>query len=337
MEELAKSGNHLYIKCFWSILIAGIILLFPQQLHAQEASDTLSNNIVNRVIKRMSSLTLRAQFGTELNTGYKFKEHNGDLYEEGTTQEVFKARMALNVPVVKTKFISLSISPYYANYHLKFNRKEILSESLIMDMNGVHNMWGASANGTFQTKLLGKQVMGNANFAMEGSEYGIERFSGMVVAVVQIKQTRSTSIGIGALWLINTSSTIPIFPVFTLRHKFNEKLSLDLMMPMLHLNYDFNKNNRLSVGMSIDNDHFYIHPGKESLPEVCLYSKSVMTPELVYERTICKQLRLTVRGGAAVSMASRIYNVNNYKEYVEVSQPIGAFLNVGFSYSMFKK
>jgi hypothetical protein len=208
-----------------------------------------------------------------------------------------------------------------------------------MDMNGTHHTWGISMNGNFQTKLFGKQVMGNANMVMEGSEYGIEWFSGMIIAIMQVKQTRSTSIGIGAMYMIGPSSSshIPVFPVFTFQHKFNDRWSLDLMPPIVHLKYAFNEKNRLSIGMSIDGDHFYVHSPKESLSKVYRYSKSVMTPEFVYERTIGKQLRLTARSGISVSMAIRIYNLDNYKEYIRVSQPTGGFINIGFAYSMSKK
>jgi hypothetical protein len=51
---------------------------------------------------------LRTQFGTESNAGYKLKQHNGDLYEKGTIQKVAKIRMALNIPVLKTKFAALN-------------------------------------------------------------------------------------------------------------------------------------------------------------------------------------------------------------------------------------
>jgi hypothetical protein len=300
---------------------------------AQETTDTLSSKATNRVAQILSSLTLRAQFGTESNAGYNLKQHNSDLYEKGTIQEVAKIRMALNIPVLKTKFTTLSISPYYANHHLNFAREEVLSENLLMNMNGVHHTWGISTFGNFHTKLFGKQVAGMVRFAIDGSEFGFERFTCMAVATINVKQTRSTSIGIGVLGLINTSSSIPVFPVFTFRKKFNDQWTLDLMMSQVHLKYTFNERNRLSVGMSIDNGHFYIHPERES----CLYSKSVMNPEFVYERNIGKQLHLTVRSGISVSVVSRIYNPDNYKEYINVSQPGGGFINIGFAYSMFKK
>ncbi|MDR1347853.1 MAG: DUF6268 family outer membrane beta-barrel protein [Prevotellaceae bacterium] len=311
-------------------------LPFPK-LYAQETADTLSSKETNRVDKALSSMTLRVQFGTELNADYKLKPRDGNVYEKGTIRDAAKVRMALNIPVLRAKFATLSVSPYYANYHLKFSREEMLPESPVMDMNGTHHTWGISMNGNFQTKLFGKQVLGNANMVMEGSEYGIEWFSGMIIAVMQVKQTRLTSIGIGVLGLIHTSSSIPVFPVFTFRQKFSDKWALDLMMPRVHLKYTFNEKNRLSVGMSIDGDHFYVHPEKESLSKVYRYSKSVMTPEFVYERTVGKQFRLTVRSGISVSMASRIYNPDNYKEYISVSQPTGGFINIGFAYSMSKK
>jgi hypothetical protein len=181
----AKSNNQVYLKRLGLIYIIGVILSFPRKIQAQ-ATDTLSSKATNRVASILSSLTLRAQFGTESNAGYKLKQHNGDLYGKGTMQEVAKIRMTLNIPVLKTKFTALSISPYYANHHLNFNREEVLSENLLMDMNGVHNTWGISTFGNFHTKLFGKQAAGMARFAIDGSEFGLERFTCMAPDFVNV-------------------------------------------------------------------------------------------------------------------------------------------------------
>jgi hypothetical protein len=332
MEKLTLKNSfnrHLSFGVVYAVLI---ILILPCKLHGQEKTVA----VLNEIQKRQSVImTINTNFDAALNTDYKFKD-KGNIYEKGVIRDITQARLHLSVPVLTDKRFRISLGAHYNFHHLNFESKETPTDGLRLNMGSEHHTWSISTNAFFYTKLFNRSIIGNANIMAECSENGFEKITGIIVGVMQIKQTQSTSIGVGLIALVNTTSPFPIFPIFTYSHKFNKRLSVDVMPPQFHFRYLFSEGNKLSAGMSIDGEHFYVRPQNELLPEVCLYSKSLMKPELVYERKVGKYLNITMKVGASIVMANRLYEKNGSKKYIEISQPVSGFFNIGFSYSIFK-
>lgn len=82
--------------------------------------------------------------------------------------------------------------------------------------------------------------------------------------------TLASSFGIGMIGLINTTSPWPVFPMLVYRHRFDKRWSMEIMPPQFRLTCAVNPSNRITAGLTIDGDRFYVTPRN---PKVCLYSK----------------------------------------------------------------
>ena len=95
-----------------------------------------------------------------------------------------------------------------------------------------------------------------------------QELSGGVLAM-----TEASSFGIGMIGLINTTSPWPVFPMLVYRHRFDKRWSMEIMPPQFRLTCAVNPSNRITAGLTIDGDRFYVTPRNPQLPKVCLYSK----------------------------------------------------------------
>ena len=82
--------------------------------------------------------------------------------------------------------------------------------------------------------------------------------------------TKASSFGIGMIGLINTTSPWPVFPMLVYRHRFDKRWSMEIMPPQFRLTCAVNPSNRITAGLTIDGDRFYVTLRN---PKVCLYSK----------------------------------------------------------------
>lgn len=85
--------------------------------------------------------------------------------------------------------------------------------------------------------------------------------------------TLASSFGIGMIGLINTTSPWPVFPMRVYRHRFDKRWSMEIMPPQFRLTCAVNPSNRITAGLAIDGDRFYVAPRNPQLPKACLYSK----------------------------------------------------------------
>ena len=83
----------------------------------------------------------------------------------------------------------------------------------------------------------------------------------------------ASSFGIGMIGLINTTSPWPVFPMLVYRHRFDKRWSMEIMSPQFRLTCAVNPSNRITAGLAIDGDRFYVTPRNPQLPKACLYSK----------------------------------------------------------------
>lgn len=95
-----------------------------------------------------------------------------------------------------------------------------------------------------------------------------QELSGGVSAV-----TEASSFSIGMIGLINTTSLWPVFPMLVYRYRFDKRWSMEIMPPQFRLTCAVNPSNRITAGLAIDGDRFYVTPRNPQLPKACLYSK----------------------------------------------------------------
>lgn len=259
------------------------------------------------------------------------------IHEQWSQEEASRSKIQLSVPLWTNRHFRLSGGAHYQFYRLDFENETLQSGEKGWNMGDSHHLYGPQLNLFFQGKIAGRSIMGTASVMTDFSEYGFGKVTGFVVAMTPLKQTASTYMGIGLIGLLNTTSPFPLFPIFTLRHKFDDRLSIELMLPLVHLKYAFPRSGTmLSAGMSIDGERFYVRPNQEDLPRTCLYSRSLMKPAVGCTQSIGSQLTLEVKGGVAVPMTSRLYKRSGHDELLEFSKPVRAFFSLGASWRLKK-
>lgn len=291
-------------------------------------------------IAALSSIAGLAQTQSDVNVsegGYGMVKTNISVSADhtwGAVSDGFGARVSYEA--YKNKWITLSANAKYNSVKVDFDEEE-LSEGFSPDaigLNDIHVMAQLGATATARTRLFGKPVMAIAMLNTEWGVGGFERISGTAMALLMLRANRNTQFGIGPLVMINTTSKIPAFLVFVYRHRFNQKLALNLYGGMFGLDYNPNKDNLLSVGADIDVKGFYFKPNNENLPTVCRFTYTSFRPMVKYRLRLRPNLYLDMQGGVALSMSCRVNGKNGTKEYFDCHPKGAPFLQAGISYSL---
>lgn len=284
------------------------------------------------VAEHFKKFPINVRFAQDFVSAGDYKMDYDDYEDEGEINETFKTNLQISMPLYKNKTGYLSIGGF-CNYH----NAEFLPDDVqrgFVDMEKEHYMWGVQSAYVLSTKLKDKQVIGIINLKSEFSESGFERFTGIALGLMQLKRTEISSLHVGAVFLINTSSPWPLFPIVMYRHRLSEKYSFEFLMPRTYINYHISVRKKLSVGFSIDGEHFYITPKCPDLPKTCMYGRSNLRPEIKYEYIPNPLMKFYVKGGASICISSRLYSSSGNTRYVDISQKTSYFLGAGMSYGL---
>ncbi len=288
----------------------------------------------------LSSIAGMAQTQSDVNVskgGYGMVKTNISVsadYTWGAVRDGFGARVSYQA--YKNKWLTLSANVKYNSVKIDFD-EGVLSNDYSSDdvgLNDIHLMAQLGSTITARTKMFGKPLMGIAMLNTEWGISGFERISGTIMGLVMLKANLNTQFGIGPLVMINTTSKIPAFLVFMYRHRFNDKLAVNLYGGMFGLDYNPNRNNLFSVGADIDVKGFYFKPRYETLPEVCRFTYTSFRPMIKYRLRLGQNFYFDAQGGVAITMSCRVNGKNGTKEYIDCNQGPAPFLQAGISYSL---
>lgn len=283
--------------------------------------------------KKMSGINVHVASGYRSGGDYEFTGHS-KLLHSGTASDAYVTNVRLSVPVMKIHSGTLSLSGHYNYMHQEFKPQMPAASAGYVHFDDKHHTWGAAAMYNFRSTLWGKMLMGHAVINAECSRYGFERISGFAAATMLIKRTEYSSFSAGAVLLLNSASRWPLFPFVTYWRKFNDKWQLSLVMPQCHVQYNISQKDKLMLGTTIGGEHYYIRPKHAELPSTCMYSRSYVRPELVYEHSFTPLMRCSVRCGSIFYINGRLNSDSGNRKYVEIEHDASAFVQVAFSYGL---
>lgn len=321
--------------CFLFLLYC---LLYAE---VQGQTDSLGRSVRKYVIRNFPSVrTLDIQYEQNTTSDYSLK-WRGKHFEKGTVGHLSKLKLSSTLPLYKTKRLTIYGNLRYSCYTFNADRPVIAcadESPLFPDRTNDFHYWDISANATYRAQLFKKPVVYTVSVAGDGSERGFEKVKGVLVATLVVKRTPSTVISVGVIALLNTGAVYPVLPVFTFWHKFNySPWVLDIGGPgYAYFRRSFTKKDRFSVGVAMNNEHFYLRMKNGLLPRTCYFSKNELKMGVVYEYQWGKHLCLTGRAGGITSFRSRLFDKKriNRKPYVEYTQHMNAFFNLGISYNL---
>lgn len=201
-------------------------------------------------------------------------------------------------------------------------------------LNGNHTYGSVGFTASAMLPLFGHPlatfVIGNA----EWSSHCFGRISGIVAGVYMFKLDKNTQMGVGPLFLVHTSSKIPVFPVFIIRHKFSERLALNFYGGIFGIELKPTDNDKLVFGADVDTRSFYFKPGVEELPDKCRFTMTLFRPYLKYERRIATNFYGSVQTGVAFKLSGRVTSATKSKRYIDFDEDPAFFLKASVSYSL---
>lgn len=321
------------------ILFSFLLFLFCFPVaDAQEKKDSLgflAKKYIVRNFPRVRTLDVQYEQGTRSDYKLKWK---GKSFEEGRFRNLSKLKLSSTWPVYKAKHLTVYTNFRYNYYHFESGTPSAYAVLFPRRKNDYH-YWEVSVNATYGARLFHKPVLYTVNLAGDGSEKGFEKIRGMMVATMVLKRTSSTVISVGIVGMVNTGAIYPVLPVFSYWHKFDcSGWILDIGGPgYAYFRRSLTRNDRLSVGVSLRNEHFYIHTRNERMPKTCYFSKNELKTGVVYEYLLGKHVCFTANAGGITSFRSRLFNKKriNRKPYVDYTQHMNAFFNLGISYNLF--
>jgi hypothetical protein len=225
----------------------------------------------------------------------------GEEFQEGNIKRQRNFMASVNIPLYLTEKWSFTASMAYQFSEFEFGNIENPSSQPFLERNGIadfHN-FSSALNSTYFSILFKKPVIFNASIIADANEESFGRFRGILGFTLILKQTKQTTITLGAMGFIDPSSQIPFIPTFSYSYRFkNSKWEADVILPQrLLLRRSIGKNGRLSLGSSVGLTEFYIDVNDQAYGGLFAYSQIELKTEIMYEHRFNDYLLGTFQGG----------------------------------------
>ncbi|EJL75476.1 DUF6268 family outer membrane beta-barrel protein [Chryseobacterium populi] len=273
-------------------------------------------------------------------------------YIQLTPYKYSSAFQGMDLPDNKVK----NFSQVNANANIYFikNRKWILSTALnyrftsIETENPTSLFSGESSNkGNFHyhsealtfthfSKLFNKIAVYSATASVDGSDQHFERVRGMATGNIILKANAKTKMSVGLAVLIDRSAQIPVLPVFTYEHKFDNGWTADIILPQkLLMRKNIFSNGRISLGSEMNNTSFYLYNSDKTYE----FRQLAINSGAIYEHNLGSNFIGTLKTGLRFMPKARIFDKEeSFKDYIFEATPKPSFyFNIGISYNPFGK
>lgn len=266
----------------------------------------------------------------------------GNRFEKGRIESHDRLKVAINVPFFSSKskrFVLTSSLRYkYETYEFGDIYKVNSTIPFTREKEEIH-FFAAALSATYIATLFNKPIIYNATATVDGNQDNVQRVKGFVTANVVLKRTANTTITVGALVMLDPSSIIPLTPLFTYNHKFeNSKWDVDFILPQRILfRRGLLENGRISLGTELNSESFYLNLNTESLKGVYELNQLELKSGITYEYRFSSKIIGMVKAGVNNVVSTRITEkgerTNRYV-YDQKEDPQGYF-RFGISYNPF--
>ena len=312
-----------------------------QSLNAQDNYSILNQQSVQKYVARnfSSERTLNFNWSVDANHDYTLLK-NKELIENGNSKKIHTIKFSATVPVLKLPNFTLYVNGKFNSYQQESLDRDRHSKSLLFNNNDEgYSFYESSVTGTYNTKILGKQILLITSFNGDWGNKKFGEISGRLSAIMALNHSNTHSLSIG-LYATTLFDKVPVVPIIVYTRQFTPSLLLDITLPsQSFLRYQFMNSQRLSIGASMDNEQFYISPDIQNLPKVTYFTKTSIKPQLVYEYIINNHFYFNARCGISKLISGGLYQKNRKSidgdPYFKYKEPVTPFFNLGISYNIF--
>ncbi|MCD7973310.1 MAG: DUF6268 family outer membrane beta-barrel protein [Candidatus Azobacteroides sp.] len=322
--------------------------LFPENEPVLDTIYVAKNLSVDlqEVARRITSWAITSRFPTArlfdiqiesvLPVSYQTKLY-GEDYEKGRYTHQNRIRVAVNLPFIRKKNWISTVAFRYKYENTGFSDIENVSLKYPQvhhdDPLKSHFYVGSLIN-TYLSILFNKPVAYNLILLGEGSQHGLERVSGIVLANMILKKNDRTALTVGLAGFINSRLRIPVLPVFSFDYSFTDGWAFSSVLPaFIYMRKTFDRNGRLSLGSEFNSNNFYLYPE----PGNYLFNKTEIRPGIMYEHYIHDKIILTCKTGLLYVLQGQLIpeNKTSADKILKSKEHITGYWNIGFSYSFF--
>ena len=281
-----------------SILVCVIMLCATLTARAEMPVDTVKTELRSYVARNFSrARTFNLYWETSPAHNYTLKQ-DGNKYEKGKMRYEHTVKFATTIPLLQKNKFSLYVHANANFYAFETERNsDGLASSMFKNNNDNYNYFKSGINGIYFFNVFNKPLVLNATFSGDGWSGGFGKVEGSLSAMVILKRTASTNITVG-MYGTTLFDLVPAVPIVIFTHQFNSNWNVDITLPSrAYVRYLLKNNHRISIGSSLEREHFYYKPDIAGLPKSVLYSKTGLKVEAVYEYIISERFYLLTRVG----------------------------------------
>lgn len=315
------------------IFVPLALVPFANQISAQK-KDSIPQRVVAFVTDKFpQARDLNVEF-TQV-TPYEFSPelHGADL-PENKVKNFQQIKANANIYFIKNRKWMLSTSLNYKFTHMETdNELSVFPGDNYKDNFHYHS---ESLSLTRFSKLFNKIAIYSATASVDGSEQHFERLRGMLTGSLVLKATANTKMTVGLAVMIDPTVQIPVLPIITYEHTFNNGWVADILLPKkILLRKNMFKNGRFSFGTELDTTNFYLYPAGKTYE----YRQVEINSGAIYEHKLGANFIGTLKTGLRATASSRIFEKTaSFNDFIfEANSKPAFYFNVGISYNPFGK
>ncbi|MFG4002720.1 hypothetical protein [Flavobacterium aquidurense] len=266
----------------------------------------------------------------------------GNRFERGRIDTHNRLKVAINVPFYATEskrfILTGSLRYKYETYGFGDIYNVNSSVPYTRENKEIH-FFAAAMSATYVSKLFNKPVLYNATATVDGNEDNVQRVKGFVTANLVLKRTANTTITLGVLAMLDPSSIIPVTPLFTYNHKFeNSNWDLDFILPQrLLLRRGLLENGRISLGTELNTESFYLNLSTPELKGIYELNQLELKSGFTYEYRFSSKINGLFKAGVNNVLSSRVTErgERTSKYVYDQKEDAQSYFRIGISYNPF--
>jgi len=266
----------------------------------------------------------------------------GDRFERGRIESHNRFKAAINVPFFSSKskrFVLTSSLRYkYETYEFGDIYNYNSATTYTREKEEIH-FFAAALSATYVSTLFHKPIIYNATATVDGNQDNFQRVKGFVTANIVLKRTANTTLTVGVLAMLDPSSIIPITPLLTYNHKFeNSKWDIDFILPQrLLFRRELLENGRISLGTELNTESFYLNLNNSKLKGIYELNQLELKSGITYEYRFSPKIIGIIKGGInnVVSVRVTEKGERTSKYVYDQKEDAQGYFRFGISYNPF--
>ena len=316
------------------VLILGVLFLSVEGFSQNREDDISKRAIISAADKFAIVRPLNIEFTHS--APYNFTSERGpNSLPESRVNSFTQAKISANFNFIKRKTWLLGATLGYRYTDGETNMTDPFSGDTKIIDDEFHYLF-SSVNFSYFSTLFGKRTIYTSSLMVDGSDQHFERIRGVLNGVMVLNANQRTKMAVGMLLNIDPSAQIPVVPIFTYEHKFNNGLIADITLPKsIYVKKYVFTNGRLSLGTELDRTSFYLY-NIDGTSQRYEYRQLDVNSGLIYEHAVGNFL-VTAKTGVKGTPSGRLFRKeDSYKDAVFETSPDPTFyFNIGVSFNPF--